>query len=281
MYENVYFLGTGRVASQCIEILASTNAKEHMQCLAVEREAISSTKAICNRHQIPYRFFQPSELDDYLRSLPVKSLLISAHNQHIFPKKVVDNPYLTIINFHNAFLPFYRGRNAPTWEIFHQESFGGATWHEVDANVDTGGIIIQKKVPIEEDEIALSLLMKCAQTGIQLFREHVDEFLSEKYELYYPKEPGMLYLSQKLPNGGYLDTEWDFDKAYAFLRSMDYKMLDVVPRPKLKRGEYIFEISDYMITQFEKRHGTNETLFFVDSPKDGRCLCCQLERIEV
>ena len=281
MYEHIYFLGTGRVASKCIEILTSRfSATNILQCLGVEHESMSNVVATCRRYRVPYRFFAPLELNDFLSQISDKSLLFSAHNQHIFPKVVIENPNLTIINFHNAYLPFYRGRNAPTWEIFHQEAFGGATWHEVDASIDTGGIIVQEKVPIESDETALSLLMKSAQCGMKLFQEHVDEFLSGKYTLYHPETVGTLFLSQHLPNGGFLDSSWGFDKSYAFLRAMDYEMLDIVPKPKLQSAGHIYEISGYTIIQSKTSIKGDETKYYIESPKSGQYICCQLERIE-
>lgn len=279
MYDQIYFLGTGHVACKCLEILATSTDKEHIQCLAVEQEEIASTRAICKRQQIPYHFFQQPELGDFLCHVAKKSLIISAHNQYIFPKMVVENPHLTIINFHNAYLPFYRGRNAPTWEIFNQESFGGATWHEVDTTVDTGGIIVQEKVPIAEDETALSLLMKCANTGIHLFKKYVGEFLSGKYELYHPETTGTLFLSKDLPNGGRLDPTWDFDKAYAFLRSMDYEMLNIVPKPQLHKNGNIYEIVEYTIGTIDNKRRTSDTQYCIEDIARGTCIYCHLELI--
>ena len=245
MYEQVFFLGTGRVGSECLRILKDRCSMESLTCLAVEKEVIPTMQTTAKRLQVPYIFFEKNELKNFLMQQEKSTLLISAHNQYIFPKEVVEKYNLKIINFHNAYLPFYRGRNAPTWEIYNDEKFGGATWHEVNASIDTGKVIVQEKVLISQDEIALSLLMKCAQSGISLFKENVDSFLSGSYSAKELEQKTKLYKSNELPNEGFLDTNWDFASSYKFLRSMDYQQLKILPPPKINLNGNIYDIGGY------------------------------------
>ena len=175
MYDKVYFIGTGRVARECLRILKER--RDDVECLNVEREEFPIVKPACKRLDIEYKSFEREELKQFLLDRSDETLIVSAHNGYIFPSAVVDKPNVTIINFHNAYLPKYRGRNAPTWEIFNGEEYGGATWHLVDSGVDTGAILEQEKVPIADDEIALTLLTRSAQVGVELFQKHADEFL--------------------------------------------------------------------------------------------------------
>ena len=170
MYDKIFFIGTGRVAKRCIEILKDNG--KIFTCLNVEQEKFPIVQPTCKRLGIEYKTFQPNELGNFFDAQNEKILIISAHNGYIFPRRITDKKNVMIINFHNAYLPHYRGRNAPTWEIYNDEKFGGATWHFVDSGIDTGKIIIQEKVPISADETALSLLTKSAETGIFLFEQN-------------------------------------------------------------------------------------------------------------
>ncbi len=170
MYEKIFFIGTGSVAKKCLEILKSNG--KYFTCLNVEREDFPIVKTTCKRLGVEYKTFKSEELQNFLTNQTEKILIISAHNSYIFPRSVTNKENLTIINFHNAYLPYYRGRNAPTWEIYNDEKFGGATWHIVDSGIDTGNIILQEKISISDDETALSLLKKSAEKGIAIFEEN-------------------------------------------------------------------------------------------------------------
>lgn len=280
MYEKIFFIGTGRVAKRCIEILKGRG--KNFVCLNVEKEKIPVVEPLCKRLNVEYKNFQPKELGEFLFALKEKSLIVSAHNSYIFPRRVVDKKNLTIINFHNAYLPYYRGRNAPTWEIYNGEKFGGATWHFVNSGIDTGKIIVQKKVPIAEDETALSLLMKSAEAGISLFEKHFDTLTSAAGggggSRITNDDSGRLYLSREIPNDGYFDLSWDFEKAYRFLRATDYHGADIMPRPKIELKGEIYEIADYEISD----SGTDgePEIFCVPSSQRNKFLRCRLVAIK-
>ena len=176
MYDKIFFIGTGRVAKRCIEILKD-NGKT-FTCLNVEREDFPIVQSTCKRLGVEFKTFKPDELGNFLSVQNAKILIISAHNSYIFPRSVTDKENVTIINFHNAYLPHYRGRNAPTWEIYNGEKFGGATWHFVNSGIDTGAIIVQEKIPVTKDETALSLLIKSAETGIVLFEKNFNALIN-------------------------------------------------------------------------------------------------------
>ena len=176
MHDKIFFIGTGRVARECLKVL--NEHRTDVTCLNVEHEDFPIVEPICKRLGIEFKSFDRDGLKDFLLDQRSDTLIVSAHNGYIFPRAITDSPNVTIINFHNAYLPDYRGHNAPTWEIFNGEAHGGATWHLVDSGIDTGSILVQTKVPISDDETALSLLTRSAQAGIELFRDHADELLN-------------------------------------------------------------------------------------------------------
>lgn len=57
-----------------------------------------------------------------------------------------------IINIHPSLLPKYRGLEAWTQALKANEQITGCTVHYVDAGVDTGEILAQKRVPILPDD---------------------------------------------------------------------------------------------------------------------------------
>ena len=241
----------------------------------MEKEKFPVVEPLCRRLNVEYKNFRPKELDEFLFALDEKSLIVSAHNSYIFPRRVADKENLTIINFHNAYLPHYRGRNAPTWEIYNGEKFGGATWHFVNSGIDTGKIIVQEKVPVSENETALSLLMKSAEAGISLFEKYFDTLTSATKgggsEI---TGTGRLYLSHEIPNDGYFDLNWNFEKAYRFLRATDYHGADIMPRPKIELNGKIYEIGDYEIS--DSQTDGDPKIFCIPSAEQNKFLICRL-----
>jgi len=53
------------------------------------------------------------------------------------------------INYHNSYLPAYRGLEATNWTMTYNEEYTGYTFHYMDENIDNGKIIYQEKVRID------------------------------------------------------------------------------------------------------------------------------------
>ncbi len=57
-----------------------------------------------------------------------------------------------ILNIHPSLLPKYKGLNTHKRVIENKEKFSGCTVHYVDSNLDSGKIILQKKVRVRKNE---------------------------------------------------------------------------------------------------------------------------------
>lgn len=73
------------------------------------------------------------------------------------------------INFHNAPLPKYAGIHAVSWAILNEEKQYGVTWHEMTSQIDGGDILEQSIFPVDENETAYSLSVKCYEEAIKSF----------------------------------------------------------------------------------------------------------------
>ena len=243
-FDKVYLIGNGRVADDCLRILAKRGVP--VEFLEVFEEKFSFTEKLCGRLGIPFTHYSKVEVTEFLLGLKEKVLIISAHNSYIFPAAVCEKDNLTIINLHIAYLPEYRGMNPTTWAIFNQEKYAGVTLHTVSAKIDNGGIIVQKKIEIGEDDTAMKLMLNCFREGIKLFEENLDAFLNKTYDIIIPPNPNTrLYLGKEMPNDGILDHNWDFAKTYAFLRSMDYTGANLMRLPRVIYDDTVYEITKY------------------------------------
>ena len=76
------------------------------------------------------------------------SLICLAGYMKILPKSFIQNFKGKIINIHPSLLPKYKGLNTHQRAIQNNEKFSGCTVHLVNSKLDSGKIILQKKIKI-------------------------------------------------------------------------------------------------------------------------------------
>ncbi len=101
-------------------------------------------------------------------------LIVLAFVTKIIPAAVIEVPRLGSICFHPSLLPRYRGGSAINWQLIRGESVAGATVFWTDPGIDTGPILLQREVPIDENHSAGSLYYKAIfPVGVDLMVESV------------------------------------------------------------------------------------------------------------
>jgi methionyl-tRNA formyltransferase len=86
-------------------------------------------------------------------------LIISADFSRIIRKDLLTIPRLGCINLHPSLLPFYRGLAPQHFPIINGETETGVTVHFIDEGIDTGNIIIQKMIDINENTYVADVLL--------------------------------------------------------------------------------------------------------------------------
>ncbi len=85
------------------------------------------------------------------------SLICLAGFMKILSKYFIKNFKGRILNIHPSLLPKYKGLNTHERVIKNKEIFSGCTVHYVDYKLDSGKIIMQKKVKIRRNDTPNSL----------------------------------------------------------------------------------------------------------------------------
>lgn len=121
--------------------------------------------------------FTPDDLSDEsfiaeLKKLPADLFVVVAFR--ILPVSVFTIPLLGTINLHASLLPEYRGAAPINWAIINGEIETGVTTFFIEEKVDTGEWILQRKVPIAEDETAGELHDRLCRLGADVLLETVD-----------------------------------------------------------------------------------------------------------
>ena len=74
-----------------------------------------------------------------------------------------------IVNIHPSLLPKYKGLNTHRKAIQNNEKYAGCTIHYVNSKLDSGKIIMQKKVKISKIDTSLSLAKKVLKNEHELY----------------------------------------------------------------------------------------------------------------
>ena len=84
-----------------------------------------------------------------------------------------------ILNIHPSLLPKYKGLNTHERAIFNKEKFSGCTVHFVNSKLDSGKIIIQKRVKINKKDDPKSLSKKILKQEHLLYPKALKKILSK------------------------------------------------------------------------------------------------------
>lgn len=119
----------------------------------------------------------------------------------LIPQEAIDVPPLGIVNGHPTLLPKGRGPHPWAWAIRTGETEIGMTYHYMDATFDTGNILAQKAIPIEDDDTE--------ETLVPRFQAAAQELLPAVFAKLEAGDPGMPQLG-----GEYQEA---FEDAYAIV----------------------------------------------------------------
>ena len=116
------------------------------------------------------KIFQPLNLSDsfisQLQNLCADTFVVVAFR--MLPKKVWTIPPLGTINLHASLLPNYRGAAPINWVLINGESKTGVTTFLINENIDTGALLMQDKIYIEDDFCAGDIYDKLLDIGAPL-----------------------------------------------------------------------------------------------------------------
>ena len=86
--------------------------------------------------------------------------------------------YKTILNIHPSLLPKYKGLNTHNRVIQNKDKYSGATVHIVNDKLDSGKIILQKKVKILKSDSVKSLEKKVLKIEHKIYPKAIIKLLT-------------------------------------------------------------------------------------------------------
>ena len=96
----------------------------------------------------------------------------------ILPAYFVKSYKGKIINIHPSLLPKYKGLNTHKRAIINRDKYSGCTVHFVNSKLDSGKIILQKRVKISKNETEKSLAKKILIQEHKLYPKAISKILN-------------------------------------------------------------------------------------------------------
>jgi methionyl-tRNA formyltransferase len=107
---------------------------------------------------------------DLFASYEADAAVVVAYGR-ILPAGLLRAPRRGCINLHFSLLPQYRGAAPVNWAIVRGESRTGVTTMQMDEGLDTGAILLQCEIAIEETETAPELMSRLSLLGAEALSE--------------------------------------------------------------------------------------------------------------
>ncbi|MCF6269444.1 MAG: methionyl-tRNA formyltransferase [Melioribacteraceae bacterium] len=187
----IVFFGTPDFAVPSLDILYNSEHEIAAVVTAPDKErgrgrkvSYTPIKEYALRNNI--KCLQPEKMRDEkfieaLKELKADLFVIVAFK--ILPRSVFTIPKYGSFNLHGSLLPKYRGAAPIHWAIMNGDKETGVTTFFLEDKVDTGNIISQSKMPIEDEDNLGTVHDKMSLLGADLVLATVNKIETKNYEL--------------------------------------------------------------------------------------------------
>ncbi len=179
----IVFMGTPEIAVPCLEKLIEENHEIVGVVTRTDKPkgrgkklAMPPVKEIAVKNDI--NVYQPKKArdEDFINEIRVLSpdlIIVVAYGQ-ILPKEILEIPKYGCVNVHVSLLPKYRGSAPINWVIINGEEKTGVSTMYMDEGLDTGDIILQKEIDLNDEITAGELHDKIMYMGADLLKDTVN-----------------------------------------------------------------------------------------------------------
>lgn len=143
----------------------------------------------------------------------------------MLPKLIWEIPKYGTFNLHASLLPNYRGAAPINWAIINGEKESGVTTFFIDEKIDTGAIIMSRKVNIEDGTTAGELHNQLMELGAELVVNTIEKIADNNY---HTKKQVLSSDQKKAPKLNRINSEINWNKHNTIIRQF---ILGLSPHP--------------------------------------------------
>lgn len=191
------FMGTSDFAADILEALiaekynlVSVFTQPGKKSGREQKPTPSAVRVVAEKNKLTV--FEPEKLDEKTveeikKQMP--DLIIVAAYGKIIPKSILEIPGFGIINVHPSLLPKFRGPSPIQNTLLSGEKETGTTIMLMDEGIDSGDILSQEKVAVDEKDLYEDLSKKLTALSWKLLLETLPDWIERKIKPQ-PQESG-------------------------------------------------------------------------------------------
>lgn len=165
----------------------------------------------------------PKSLDskiflEQLKALEPDLFVVVAYK--ILPKPLIEVPRYGSVNLHASILPKYRGAGPIQWALMNGDTSTGVTIFQIKPDVDTGDILLQKKIGIKKEDNMLSLGMRLCTEGAKLLVTVIDKIEKNDINRIPQKKLGVTLAPKITKAMTFINWSWSAKKIHNWIRGL-------------------------------------------------------------
>lgn len=177
------------------------------------------------------------EVIDQLSERKIDWLFIIGWSQ-IAKKKVLETPKYGCIGMHPTLLPIGRGRAAIPWAILKGLKETGVTMFKLDEGVDTGPIIGQGVIRLNDKITATDLYQQVNAMHVTLISKYWDDIVNNRISLREQDETIATVWPGRKPEDGEITSDMTMEEAERLVRAVTHPY----PGAYYRKGKYLYRI---------------------------------------
>ena len=179
--QSVVFMGSKPIGYHCLDFLIQQAHTMNISIAGIltndntRFDAKLSLRQLAKDHEIP--------IIDSVSNLPNCDFIVSVQYHEILKQTDIDKALKLAVNLHMAPLPEYRGCNQFTFAILDNKKTFGTTLHKMDARIDHGDIIAEKRFDIPDQCWVNQLYQLTYDASLDLFKASIGSIFNHSYTL--------------------------------------------------------------------------------------------------
>ncbi len=179
----VFISGTGSNLKNLIKFSIKKKSPISINLVVSSNKHAKGLKYADNKkiHKVVFNFLKQKKTEKKILNILFKKeikLICLAGFMKILSKNFIKKFNGKILNIHPSLLPKYKGLNTHERALINNEKFSGCTVHYVSNQLDSGKIILQKKIKIKKNESIFTLKNKILKEEHKLYPKAIKKVLS-------------------------------------------------------------------------------------------------------
>ena len=173
-----------------------------------------------SKRKIPVHIGNPRKIEEFSFLDRLSDCwILSINYLFIIPQKMIEKVNGNALNVHGSLLPQYRGRTPHVWAIINGESFTGITIHRLVEAVDSGDILLQKKIGIAPDDTGGTVLAKYEKLYPEIVKEALSSIVTNTAVFIGQNNSKATYFPKRSPSDGRVCWDWQDQRIINWVRA--------------------------------------------------------------